>query len=69
MGLSFMTDAPLFMASDIKLTEYSDSVGCGYKVAAAVLNVMIERGVVLPDFSDLLVGNRSRNDAILYDLR
>ena len=56
------------MTSDIKLTEYSHGAGCGCKISPAVLNVILESGIELPDFPNLLVGNSARDDAAVYDM-
>jgi selenide,water dikinase len=56
------------MTSEIKLTEYSHGAGCGCKIAPAMLNVMLDSGIVMPNFPNLLVGNSSRDDAAVYDM-
>ncbi len=56
------------MTSDIKLAEYSHGAGCGCKISPAVLNVILESGIALPDFPNLLVGNSARDDAAVYDM-
>lgn len=56
------------MTSDIKLTEYSHGAGCGCKIAPAMLNVILNSGIVMPNFPNLLVGNSSRDDAAVYDM-
>lgn len=52
----------------IKLTEYSHGAGCGCKISPKVLSTILASQ--LPEFVDdnLLVGNKSRDDAAVYKL-
>jgi len=52
----------------IKLTEYSHGAGCGCKIAPAVLDTILAQTNKGPDFPNLLVGNRERDDAAVFDL-
>lgn len=54
--------------SDIKLTHYSRSAGCGCKIAPAKLEEILGNNIAVPDNKKLLVGNNSRDDAAVYDL-
>lgn len=51
----------------IKLTQYSKAAGCGCKIAPAVLKEILKSDF---DFTckELLVGNKSNDDAAVYDL-
>ncbi|HMP99757.1 MAG TPA: selenide, water dikinase SelD [Cyclobacteriaceae bacterium] len=51
----------------IKLTQYSHGAGCGCKIAPAVLEQILS-GEVKENFSQLLVGNESKDDAAVYEL-
>ena len=53
---------------EIRLTEYSHGAGCGCKISPALLEDILHSTV--PEFIDkaLLVGNKSRDDAAVYDL-
>lgn len=54
--------------NNIKLTQYSHGQGCGCKIAPKILDEIISNSK--NDFLDknLLVGNRSRDDAAVYDI-
>lgn len=54
--------------SNVKLTQYSHGAGCGCKISPGVLSKMLV--TTQPDSTDkrLLVGNKSRDDAAVYDL-
>lgn len=52
----------------IKLTQYSHGGGCGCKIAPKILDEILEAGEVQPMFENLLVGNKSRDDAAVYSL-
>ncbi len=52
----------------IKLTQYSHGAGCGCKIAPAVLETILHSDRPAPMFSQLLVGNESKDDAAVYDL-
>ena len=56
------------MTSDIRLTEYSHGAGCGCKISSAALDVILESGIELPDFPDLLASSQTRDDAAVYDM-
>lgn len=52
----------------IKLTQYSHGAGCGCKISPAVLEAMLHSDLQKVQFSSLLVGNESKDDAAVYDL-
>lgn len=52
----------------IKLTEFSHGAGCGCKISPAVLEKILKSDTKDQHFSNLLVGNQSRDDAAVYDL-
>ena len=54
--------------TDVKLTEFSHGAGCGCKIAPAVLDQILAQTAPGDDFPQLLVGNRERDDAAVYDL-
>ena len=53
---------------NIKLTQYSHGAGCGCKISPAVLEKMLHSDFPKAIFSNLLVGNESRDDAAVFDL-
>ncbi len=52
----------------IKLTQYSHGAGCGCKISPAVLDKILHSDSVKVQFSNLLVGNESKDDAAVFDL-
>lgn len=53
---------------EIKLTQYSKASGCGCKIAPAVLEEILsdcKQGIT---FTNLLVGNETKDDAAVYEL-
>ena len=54
--------------SDIKLTQYSHGAGCGCKISPAVLSKMLVTSQPVVDDGRLIVGNKSRDDAAVYDI-
>jgi selenide, water dikinase len=52
----------------IKLTQYSSGAGCGCKISPSILNEILKNNETPDNFKNLLVGNRSRDDAAVYDL-
>ncbi len=54
--------------TEVKLTEFSHGAGCGCKIAPAVLDRILAQTAPGDDYPDLLVGNRERDDAAVYDL-
>ncbi|MDZ7756526.1 selenide, water dikinase SelD [Rhodohalobacter sp.] len=54
--------------SKVKLTQYSHGAGCGCKISPGVLSQMLV--TTQPEVEDarLIVGNKSRDDAAVYDL-
>lgn len=52
---------------EIRLTEFSHGSGCGCKIAPAVLEQILNT-LEKKKFSQLLIGNESRDDAAVYDL-
>jgi selenide, water dikinase len=53
---------------EIKLTKYSHGAGCGCKIAPAVLDKILHSTMPKANFSALLVGNESKDDAAVYEL-
>lgn len=53
---------------NVKLTEYSHGAGCGCKIAPAILDNILKSELKTSDFPQLLVGNKSKDDAAAYDL-
>ena len=54
--------------TNIRLTQFSHSAGCGCKIAPATLRAILQTDAQ-PTFSEhLLVGNQSSDDAAAYDL-
>jgi selenide, water dikinase len=54
--------------TEVKLTHYSHGAGCGCKIAPAVLDKILHTEVAQQHFSNLLVGNESKDDAAVFDL-
>lgn len=52
----------------IKLTEYSHGAGCGCKISPAILDKLLQTSQVQAPHPQLLVGNRSKDDAAAFDL-
>ena len=52
----------------IKLTQYSHGAGCGCKISPKVLDQILLEAMPSPKFDKLLVGNKNRDDAAVYDL-
>ncbi len=52
----------------IKLTQFSHGAGCGCKIAPAVLDKILASNSSFSDNKKLLVGNKSKDDAAVYDL-
>jgi len=55
-------------ALPIRLTQYSHGAGCGCKIAPKVLDEILQSSLSTPEYTKLLVGNSSRDDAAAYDL-
>jgi len=55
-------------ANTIKLTQYSHGAGCGCKIAPGVLDEILKTELILPEFPQLLVGNKSKDDAAVFDI-
>ena len=51
----------------IKLTQHSKAGGCGCKIAPAVLQEILKTNYNF-NCKELLVGNKSNDDAAVYDL-
>jgi selenide,water dikinase len=51
-----------------KLTQYSKASGCGCKIAPAVLEEILKGTGQNMSFSQLLVGNETRDDAAVFEL-
>jgi selenide, water dikinase len=52
----------------IKLTQYSHGAGCGCKISPAVLEKILHSDFPKTIFSNLLVGNESKDDAAVFDI-
>ncbi|NQY37577.1 MAG: selenide, water dikinase SelD [Alteromonadaceae bacterium] len=52
----------------IKLTQYSHGAGCGCKISPSVLDEILKSSLTIPDTKALIVGNKSKDDAAVYDL-
>ena len=57
------------MKEKIKLTEYSHGAGCGCKISPQILDQILQSNFSMPDNANLLVGNHSKDDAAVYDLK
>ncbi len=53
---------------DVKLTQYSHGAGCGCKISPAILSKMLVTNQPGVDDERLIVGNKRRDDAAVYDL-
>ena len=53
---------------EFKLTQYSHGAGCGCKISPSVLDKILHSDLQKENFSSLLVGNESKDDAAVYDL-
>ena len=53
---------------DIKLTQYSHGAGCGCKISPAVLDIILNGNIAMPNNQNLIVGNHSKDDAAVLDL-
>lgn len=53
---------------EIKLTQYSKGSGCGCKIAPSVLEEILNKVPVNSNFSNLLVGNKFKDDAAVWKL-
>jgi len=51
-----------------KLTQYSHGAGCGCKISPKVLDSILKSSSVSVQFPGLLVGNKERDDAAVFDL-
>jgi len=54
--------------SEIKLTQYSKSSGCGCKIAPEILNQILKQTRSANTLTNLLVGNKNNDDAAVIDL-
>ena len=54
--------------NEVKLTQYSHGAGCGCKISPAILSKMLITTHPEVDDERLIVGNKSRDDAAVYDL-
>ncbi len=52
----------------VKLTQYSHGAGCGCKIAPNVLNEILKTSSSMQDDKRLIVGNKDRDDAAVYDM-
>lgn len=55
--------------NNIKLTQYSHGAGCGCKISPKLLSTILKTNVPVFKDSNLLVGNESRDDAAVYDMK
>ena len=53
----------------IKLTQYSHGAGCGCKISPKILDEILHSSFSMPDNDRLIVGNHSKDDAAVYDLK
>ncbi|MBC8109801.1 MAG: selenide, water dikinase SelD [Verrucomicrobia bacterium] len=51
----------------IKLTQYSHGAGCGCKISPKILDTILKTDQNKPSFTNLLVGNESKDDAAVWD--
>lgn len=61
-------DHQISKMENIKLTQYSHGAGCGCKISPAVLDTMLHAEGPKISFTNLLVGNESKDDAAVFDL-
>lgn len=54
---------------NIKLTQYSHGAGCGCKISPKILDEILHTSFSIPDNDRLIVGNHSKDDAAVYDLK
>ncbi len=54
--------------TEIKLTQFSHGSGCGCKIAPATLEKILQSTGEKKLFTQLLVGNESKDDAAVYEL-
>jgi len=54
---------------NIKLTKYSHGAGCGCKISPKILDEILHSCFSMPDNDRLIVGNHSKDDAAVYDLK
>jgi selenide,water dikinase len=54
---------------NIKLTQYSHGAGCGCKISPKILDEILHSSLTMPDNDRLIVGNHSKDDAAVYDLK
>lgn len=54
---------------NIKLTQYSHGAGCGCKISPKILDEILHSNFSMPDNDRLIVGNHSKDDAAVYDLK
>ncbi len=52
----------------VKLTEYSHGAGCGCKISPVLLDEILKSSIKTSSYSQLLVGNKDKDDAAAYDL-
>jgi selenide,water dikinase len=56
------------MIQDIRLTQYSHGAGCGCKISPKILDTILKSEFTSDSFSNLLVGNESKDDAAVLDM-
>jgi len=57
------------MSEKVRLTEYSHGAGCGCKISPKILDQILQSNFSMPDNANLIVGNHSKDDAAVYDLK
>lgn len=51
------------------MTQYSHGAGCGCKISPKILDEILHSSFSMPDNDRLIVGNHSKDDAAVYDLK
>jgi selenide,water dikinase len=54
--------------SEVKLTQYSHGAGCGCKISPKILDQILHTITPQGAFPSLLVGNKDKDDAAVFDL-
>ena len=52
----------------VKLTQYSHGAGCGCKISPKILDTILASQLPVTKDENLIVGNKSRDDAAVYDI-
>lgn len=56
------------MTDTVRLTQFSPGAGCGCKISSADLEQILIKQAPSVEFSQLLVGNHSKDDAAVFDI-